>query len=159
MNRTDLDRPLYRQIAAWFEANDWAYEEHLGGDHSFLLTEAKRDNGTWKLFVRTGETLEWRDVFFWSKLEMFVPENRRGVVAEFITRSNLGHRIGFFQMSLFDGELSFLISFTVADGTLVDGQIEHAVNNVLQSMDRYYPGLMEVIYGDRDPHAAWDALF
>jgi len=159
VKKTDADRPLFRQIAAWFEANGWKYQEHLlGGDYNFLSTEAKRDNGTWKLFARTGEEVEWREVFFWSKLEMLVPEGRRNAVAEFITRSNFGHRIGFFQMSFFDGELSYHISFTVADGTLADGQVAHAVNNVLFSIDRYYPGLMEVIYGGRDPQEAWTAL-
>ena len=159
VKNTNANRPLFQQISEWFEANGWKYQEHLlCGDYSFLSTEAKRDNGTWKLFAKTTERLDWREVFFWSKLDMFVPENRRNAVAEFITRSNAGHRIGFFQMGFFDGELSYHISFTVADGTVADGQIEHAVSNVLFSMDRYYPGLMAVIYGGRSPHEAWTAL-
>lgn len=149
---TTVDRPLFRRLAEWFEANDWTCEEHLAEDDSYLTARVKCTNATWKLTAQVSE--ERRELYLWSKLDMFAPENRRAVVADFFTRANYGNRIGFFEMDFSDGELRFNVSFGVADGILTDGMIEHAVDKVLNGMDRYFTGLMSVIYGGIDPAEA-----
>jgi len=144
--------PLFRRLTEWFDANDWKYDEQLGEDESYLSAGVNCENGTWKLVAQASE--EQRHIYFWSKLPMFAPEDRRAAVAEFFTRANYGNRIGFFEMDFKDGEMRFNVSMGVADGILTDAQIEHAVDKVLNGMDRYFPALMSVIYGGKEPSDA-----
>jgi len=144
--------PLFRRLTEWFDANDWKYEEHLGEDESYLSAGVNCENGSWKLVAQASE--EQRHIYFWSTLPMFAPENRRDAVAEFFTRANFGNRIGFFELDFSDGEMRFNVSIGVADGILTDAQIGHAVDKVLNGMDRYFPALMSVIYGGKDPAEA-----
>lgn len=58
-------------------------------------------------------------------------------------------------MDFGDGEIRFRFTLGVADGILTDGQIENAVDEVLNGMDYYFPALMDVIYGGKDPANAF----
>ena len=103
----------------------------------------------------------------WDDLEQFVfyvlapvkaPEALRPAVAEFITRANYGLRIGNFELDYLDGELRYKSSLDFEGVALTPELIINAIYPAVQTMDRYLPGLMEVIYGDRPPAAAVAAI-
>ena len=103
----------------------------------------------------------------WDDLEQFVfyvlapvkaPEALRPAVAEFITRANYGLRIGNFELDYLDGELRYKSSLDFEGVALTPVLINSAIYPAVQTMDRYLPGLMEVIYGDRPPAAAVAAI-
>lgn len=147
---------LFGQLTDWFDSNDWNYAEHCGEEESFLSAGVECKNGRWHLTAKANEEL--RQVYFWSVLDMNVPEERRTAVSEFITRANYGNRIGHFEMDWRDGEIRYNVSFSVADSVLTATQIDQAVDEALQGMDRHFVALMSVIYGNCEPAVAHDAL-
>jgi hypothetical protein len=75
------------------------------------------------------------------------PEERRAAVGEFVTRANYGLRIGNFEMDLNDGEVRYKSSLDFEGTSLTPELIRNAIYPAVQTMDRYLPGLMSVIYG------------
>ncbi|MFZ3221783.1 MAG: YbjN domain-containing protein [Rugosibacter sp.] len=148
----DNSATLFGRISEWFDKNDWNYNTYGEEEEKSLSARVSCSNGKWRLVVRASEEL--RESYFWSTLDINVPEDRRMAVAEFITRANYGKRIGFFEMDWRDGEIRFNVSFSIADGALTDVQIAKAADGVLNGMDRHFVALMSVIYGGQDPLAA-----
>jgi hypothetical protein len=70
-------------------------------------------------------------------------------VAEFITRANYGLRIGNFELDFRDGEVRYKSSLDFEGETLTPGLVKFAIYPAVQTMDRYLPGLMGVIYGHK----------
>ena len=59
--------------------------------------------------------------------------------------------IGNFEMDYNDGEVRYKTSIDVEGGELSPKMIENMMQANLMTMDRYFPGLMSVLYGGRDP--------
>jgi hypothetical protein len=81
-------------------------------------------------------------------------EELRQAVAEFVTRANYGLRIGNFELDFSDGEIRYKSSLDFEDAALTPVLIRNAIYPAVQTMDRYLPGLMSVIYGGRLPAEA-----
>lgn len=97
------------------------------------------------------------------KLEVFqfyvyapvkIPEENRPAAAEFITRANYGMRIGNFEMDFRDGEVRYKSSLDFEGSSLTPTMIRNAIYPAVQTIDRYLPGLMEVIYAGVSPEDA-----
>jgi hypothetical protein len=80
-----------------------------------------------------------------------VPEDRRARAAEFLTRANWGLRIGNFEMDYSDGQVRYKSSVDFEGFPLEGPMIRNAIYPAVQTMDRYLPGLMTMIYGDAEP--------
>jgi len=87
-----------------------------------------------------------------------VPEDRRLQVAEFITRSNFGMAMGNFEMDMNDGEMRYKVSIDVEDGELSCKMVQNMLAASIQTMERYFPGLMAVCYGGQDAAVAVAAI-
>jgi hypothetical protein len=83
-----------------------------------------------------------------------VPEEQRLAIAEFITRANYGMRVGNFELDFNDGEVRYKSSLDFEDAALTPPLIRNAIYPAVQTMDRYLPGLMSVIYGGKTPAEA-----
>ncbi len=86
---------------------------------------------------------------FYAVLPGAVPEPTRPAVAEFVTRANYGFRLGAFEMDYEDGEVRFRAGVDL-EGTDPDGLvplIRSCVAVSVSTADRYFPGLMSVVYG------------
>jgi len=125
-----------------------------------MAVAVEGDNGRW---VSVAQVSADRDiVVFTSVLALFVPEPRRGRLAEFITRANFGLMLGAFQFDMDEGEVHFVTSvdFTgvdptpYADSGALIGMIRRIVHVNVVNVDRYLPALMTVVYGDVDPAEA-----
>lgn len=83
-----------------------------------------------------------------------VPEDRRAEVAEFITRANYGLRNGNFEMDFGDGEVRYKTFIDVEGGEFSPKMAQNMFTSNFSTMDRYYPGLMKVVFGGATPRTA-----
>lgn len=95
---------------------------------------------------------------FYVQWPIRVPEEARTAMAEYLTRANYGLRIGNFEMDLTDGEVRYKSSLDFEDATLTPDLIKHAIYPAVQTMDRYLPGMMAVIYGGKPPAEAIEEI-
>jgi len=68
-------------------------------------------------------------------------------VAEFLTRANYGMRIGNFELDFSDGEVRYKSSLDFEGVGLEPIMIRNAIYPAVQTMDRYFPGLIAVVAG------------
>lgn len=85
----------------------------------------------------------------------FVPANRRTLVSEFLTRANYGIILGNFEMDFTDGEIRYKTSYAFDDTFPTSKEV--FLRNLYTSfntMDRYLPGIMAVMYANLTPSHA-----
>lgn len=83
-----------------------------------------------------------------------VPRERRGAVAEFITRANYGLPMGTFEMDFSDGEVRLRSGLDYEDGGLTHFKLKNLLPPTISLMERYLPSLLAVIYSSVDPAEA-----
>lgn len=81
-------------------------------------------------------------------------EEKYTVMQEFLTRANFGLRIGNFELDLQDGEIRFKTSIQFAGEVQVDLMIEQCLLINIMTMERYLPGILQVIFTDISPDQA-----
>lgn len=86
------------------------------------------------------------------------PQEARQAVAEFVARANYGLRIGNFELDFSDGEVRYKSSLDFETVDLTPRLIRNTIYPAVQTMDRYLPGLMAVIYGGKSPADAIGAV-
>lgn len=86
-----------------------------------------------------------------------VPLSARRRAMDFITRVNFRTCLGNFDLSLDDGRLSFRSAVDIEGSLLTQQVVRNLASNNVFMFDRYYPFLMEVVYGPRMPKAAFEA--
>ena len=83
-----------------------------------------------------------------------VPEEARLRVAEYLTRANYGLTIGNFELDFSDGEVRYKVTNFCGDIDLDQEIIDRQVGCGYSMMDRYFPGIMQVMYSGVSPEAA-----
>ena len=109
-------------------------------------------NGEVTCFAQVRPDLE--QFIFYVVMPVRVPANMRVMVAEYITRANYGLRIGNFEMDFDDGEVRYKSSLDFEGVELTTGLIRNAIYPAVQTMDRYLPGLLSVIFGGKSAEEA-----
>jgi hypothetical protein len=138
---------LFEAVVDYLTEDDWKF--NVVKDDTALVLSFRGRAGSWQCFANVDEERQWFS--FFSILPSNVPEDKRAAVAEFVTRANYGLVIGNFEMDFNDGEVRYKTSIDVEGGDLTPKMIENLMQANLMTMDRYFPGLMGVLYGDRDP--------
>jgi hypothetical protein len=114
------------------------------GEHSFLTC--------------IGEALEEEQAAIFYTWFAKVPEQRRSEAAEYFMRVNRDLLIGNFNLDICEGEACFKTS-AVADGApLAPEHLAALISVNVQTVDRYLPGLMAVVYGHVSPGDALEHL-
>ena len=144
---TQNDYPLYELIISWLDRHGMGYASNP--ERSYIAFCVLRKSGRWEVVIEVDE--QYRQVFFYSQLDMFVPEDRQQAIMEFMTRANHGMRQGHF-------ELCFKIGIPFNELAPSDKQISDLVNCVIGVTIQYFPGLMAVIYGGQSPKAAIESI-
>lgn len=75
-------------------------------------------------------------------------------VCEFMNLANYELANGNFEMDSADGEIRYRTFLDLASAEPTREQIVNLISNGLQSFDMYYPGLMELMYGNLTPEEA-----
>ncbi|MFD3165270.1 YbjN domain-containing protein [Herpetosiphon sp. NSE202] len=98
--------------------------------------------------------LEQEQLLIYAYAPMKVPEDKRSLVAEYLVRANYGLHIGNFELDFNDGEVRFKSSLDFEDETLTFIWIRNTIYPSVHLMNRYFPGMMMVMYGEKTPAEA-----
>lgn len=138
-------------VTDFFSQDEWPFSE--GEIPEIIHTTYQGDSGRWNCYARVREAAQ--QIVFYSICPIYVPDLKRLVMAEFLTRANYGLIMGNFEMDFNDGEIRYKTSIDVEripldqpwNMTMIK-QIVYA--NVL-TMDKYLPGILRVVASDDTP--------
>ncbi|MEM9213241.1 MAG: YbjN domain-containing protein [Cyanobacteria bacterium P01_F01_bin.150] len=154
MEELSLSDTCYTQInqrlTKFFQDDDWSFT-HLAGENALHLAFIG-ENGRWHCIAQARE--DKQTIAFYSICPIATPENRRGAIAEFITRANYGMVIGNFEMDFSDGEIRYKTSIDVEGSVLNSALIRQLVYTNVLTMDQYLPGILAVIEEGVEPGVA-----
>ncbi len=141
---------IYDTTVQFFKEEAWVFVE-IEGKPALSLNYAGK-SGTWSCFAKAEEDKDM--MLFYSYCPVKVPENKRPLVGDFLTRANYGLLIGNFEMDYNDGEVRYKTSIDVEGDQLSVALVKRLVYDNLAVMDRYLPGVLSVIYGGASPTEA-----
>jgi hypothetical protein len=153
MNETESTEnglQAFETLGQFLEEDDW-YPQQLEGKTAYRMGFSGK-NGQFTCFAQIRVDLE--QFLFYAIAPVKVPEELRLAAAEFTTRANYGLRIGNLEMDFNDGEVRYKSSLDFEGETLTPQLIRLAIYPAVQTLDRYLPGLMAVIYGGKTPAEA-----
>jgi hypothetical protein len=141
---------LLEAVKTWLTEDEWPVMQPEGT--TILRTAYSGKNGSFNCSAQIRENQFL--LLFYSVCPVHIPEDRRPAVAEYITRANYGLSIGNFEMDYTDGEVRYKSSIDVENTELTPALIHNVVYASVWMMDRYLPGIMQVIYANTDPSEA-----
>ncbi len=144
----------FRAVGKFMEDDGWhpqAMEDNLVYRAYFV-----GHNGEVTCFAQVRGDLE--QFIFYVVMPVRAPVNMRVAVAEYITRANYGLRIGNFEMDFDDGEVRYKSSIDFEDMELTPSLIRNTIYPAVQTMDRYLPGVLSVIFGGKSAEDAIAAI-
>jgi hypothetical protein len=113
-------------------------------------------NGEVTCFAQVRVDLE--QFIFYVVMPVRAPAQVRLAVAEYLTRANYGLRIGNFEMDFDDGEVRYKSSLDFEGVELTSGLIRNTIYPAVQTMDRYLPGVLSVVFGGKSAEEAIEAI-
>ncbi len=142
---------ILEMTVAFFDGISWDYSRHANKPILSMRHQGKK--GAWRCVAQARESETQHQFLFYSVLDSFTPPDKRPAMAEFLTRANYGMIIGNFEMDFSDGEVRYKTSIDVSANIehLTDAQLRSVVFTNVLMMDKYFPGLMSVMYLDRPP--------
>ncbi|BDT16577.1 YbjN domain-containing protein [Limnospira fusiformis CCALA 023] len=142
---------LTDMVINWFEEEGikWA---KIPPKENILFFKIDGQTRGWICEAKVRE--EEQQVIFYSILVAKVPESKIPQVAEFICRANYGLCIGNFEMDFGDGEIRYKTSIDVEGGSLSRHQIHSLIYTNVETVERYFSGLMMVMEGHQFPPEA-----
>jgi len=136
---------LQEKIKSYLTDDQWVHD--ADDSTGIVRCTVKCRNASYRIIIHSDEKLERQRFLVYCP--NFVPEHLRSHLCEFINRANYGLKLGNFEMDMKDGELRFRVSIDVEGGELTDVMIRNMLSCGYATMDRYYPGIMAVLYGGR----------
>ncbi len=137
-------------IEHFLQEDDWPY--NLIEGRTVYKTGFEGKNGQFTCYAQ--ERTEQEQFVFYSIFPVRAPDNKLTEVAEFITRANYGMIIGDFELDYADGEIRYKTSVDIEDVDLAEPLMRHLIYANVLTMDKYFPGLMRVLYAGIDPITA-----
>jgi hypothetical protein len=138
---------IFSRLIDFMEEEEWKYEILEG--ETVLRFNFKGRSGRLLCYADVEEEKDW--LIFYSYLPVNATPEKMLTVAEFITRANRGMRIGNFELDFEDGEIRYKTSIDIEGGELTSKMIHNLLQANLSTMDRYFPGIMELIYSEKTP--------
>ncbi len=144
----------FNTLGSFLEEDGW-YPQQLDDRYIYRMGFSG-EHGQMACFAQI--RLELEQLLFYVLAPVKAPEDRLDEVAEFLTRANYGLRIGNFEMDYNDGEVRYKSSLDFEGEPLSPRLIRNAIYPAVQTLDRYLPGLMQVIYGNRSAQEAIEEI-
>lgn len=145
---------ILEMVERFLQEDDWPLSPVEG--RSVYKTGFEGKNGQFTCYAQ--ERSEQDQFVFYSIFPVRTPENKSADIAEFITRANYGMIIGNFELDYADGEIRYKTSVDVEDVDLAEPLVRHMVYANVLTMDKYFPGLMRVLYAGIAPLDAIDEV-
>lgn len=146
----EMGLQAFETLGQFLKDIDW-YPQQLQDKTAYRMLFSGK-NGQLTCFAQVRVDLE--QFLFYAVAPIKVPEELRMAAAEFITRANYGLRIGNLEMDFSDGEVRYKSSLDFEGQELTPQLIRLAIYPAVQTLDRYLPGLMAVVYGGKSPKEA-----
>ena len=146
----NINPTIYDVMSEFFR--DQEFTVRPVGDDPILVMNVRGEHSEWRCYAEAHE--EYNRFRFFSVLQVFVPEEKRAVMAEFLTRANYGLPIGAFEMDYRDGEIRFRTSTDLTELRPTKIHIQNTVFPNLMMVDLYYQGIMSIVYSDTTPAQA-----
>ena len=132
---------------------EWSFEvkDFPGEEESRKIVQAgcSGQNGSYRLTVDVNASNHCIVIYVTSQIK--VPQDKRHLVAEYLTRANYGMVLGNFEMDFRDGEVRYKGSINVDGGFLAPRMFSRLLGCATVSMDRYFAQMMAIIYGGKSP--------
>jgi hypothetical protein len=135
------------EVLAFLEADNWPYSKIE--DKPVYKTGFEGKNGQFTCYAQ--ERDQQQQFVFYSVFPVRAPENKLPEVAEFITRANFGMIIGNFELDYTDGEIRYKTSVDAEDIEFTEPLVRHLIYANVLTLDKYFPGLMRVLYAGIAP--------
>lgn len=140
---------IFDVMVNYFQSSDWNF---IAVNEQTLRVDFSGDNGNYTCY---GKELSPREgCLFYCTCPVKVPESQRMEAAKFLTLANYGLIVGNFEMDWSDGEVRFKTSLYSNGAEFTNDLMEPLVWNNLIIMDKYFPGLMALLYGNLTAEAA-----
>lgn len=136
---------IYDAMVSYFREDGWSFSPLEG--RPVLIMTANGDHGMYTCYAQARE--EHEQLVFYSLYAVKAPGAKRVEALEYITRANYGLIVGNFEMDMDDGEVRYKTSIDVEGEALPLGLIRLLVSANLTTADRYLPGYLLVLYGNR----------
>ena len=140
----------FATLGQFLKDDDW-YPQQLEGKTIYRVFFAG-DNGELRCYAQIRIDLE--QFIFYVIAPIKSPEEARDAIGEYINRANYGLRIGNFELDYNDGEIRYKSSIDFEYAALTPALIKNAIYPAVHTMDRYLPGLLGVMYGNKTPQQA-----
>ena len=140
----------FEAVGSFMEDDGW-HPQKMDDNYVYRSYFVGR-NGEVTCFAQIRVDLE--QFIFYVVMPVRAPANMRLAVAEFITRANYGLRIGNFELDFDDGEVRYKSSLDFEGVELTNDLIRNTIYPAVQTMDRYLPGVLSVIFGGKSPEEA-----
>ncbi|MBD1832571.1 YbjN domain-containing protein [Cyanobacteria bacterium FACHB-472] len=133
---------IFEAVINFFKENNWLFFQME--QEPALQMSFQGENGQWMCLVKVRE--EQEQLIFYSISPVKVPENKRLVMAEFLSRANFGLSIGNFEIDFADGQIRYKTSIGAKGNGVNSALIGQLIFANLLTMDEYLPGIMSIIY-------------
>ena len=144
---------ILEAVESYLAKEGWNHQKAQGQD--LLEMRVKGANATYRVLV---QALEDRDqVVAYVICPNNVPEDKRVAAAEFLARANFQILIGSLELDFSDGEVRCKVAMDIEGGTLSHAMVGNMLAFGIRSMDRFFPGLMSVLFANQTPADAFQA--
>ena len=138
------------------------------GSRSYQLQAPREDRSQVISLNLTGNNSSFRSfidvkvnqnrMFVFLESPVKVPENSRSSCAELLMRINYTLALGNFELDFSDGEVRYRMAVDVEGSALSLEMIETNIMVSVAAMDRYFPAIMRVMYGNKPPQQAFEEI-
>lgn len=148
-DRSDADTRLLSQVRQFLDEEGIDFTAKNPDEMTQVFSmHLSGKKGSYKTLIEVKSIINRVSVFVESPVK--VPERKCSIAAEFLTRVNYTLAIGTFEFDYRDGEVRCRNSIEMKDGHLTFEMVRSLVMVPAATMDRFFGGILQVVYGD-DP--------
>jgi hypothetical protein len=155
MSATTSRTELPEAVTAFFAAESWGVNRLDDAPVAAVRGGYRGESGEWFLDVLWHDEVE--QLVIHSTAPKPIPEDRCAAVAGYLTFVNFGLPIGNFELSPISGAVRFKTGISIAAPELSEAIVARQVYANVLAMDRYLPGIVQVVWGT-DPGDAYTAI-
>jgi hypothetical protein len=138
-----------RTVLQYAREKGLEFERPCPGEHRLKM---QLDCGIVDLFILADEDVP--KMVALAVAPVRVPPDKRLAVAEYIARANYGMAVGCMDMDMEDGEVRARMGARAASPGPTPLDVEWILRGAVLAMERYLPGIMDVVTADTPPACA-----
>jgi hypothetical protein len=147
------DDDLMGTVRSMLDANTYRYQQT---SPETLMFTIRNEHATYNLFfaVQVKKSL----VQLMSNYGSNAPADRRGAVAEALSRINTVLGLGSFELDFADGDIRFRVACDVEGGLFSEKMASNMLSCTMYCMERFHDALMRVMFAGAEPADALEGL-